>query len=98
MRPGGTVTITYEHEMRVHKASEVGDADDYEDVTLEVEAKIADYHPQRAADLNQPGEPADGGEVEDMTVRLPDGTVMDPIPAELYDHLCTKLTEEHEAS
>lgn len=100
MRRGGTITFMYEYESR--KSAEhllcdppASDADEYVVVQLEVEATIEDWHPQVNPDLNQPGCPAEGGAVTDLTVRLPDGTELNPIPDELYEQLCDKVIEEH---
>ena len=83
--PGGDVDFEWEWERP-----------DGNTVTLQVTATISDYFPAvmylRDGD---PGYPAEGGEVEDLEVLLPDGTKMDVIPAELLSQLEDKAREEH---
>ena len=67
---------------------------DGELIELDVVAKISDYHPPIYRLSNgDPGWPAEGGEVEDMTVRLPDGTELENVPEPLYNSLCEQATE-----
>lgn len=86
MISGGTVTFPYEYE---------NPDNDNEVVELDVEAKIATYHPVILPDLHSPGHPAEGGGVEELTVCWPDGTEMDPIPSALVAELTTRAIEEH---
>lgn len=91
MIPGGSVTFTYEWE-----CEPATEDDEYEYVDLEVSATISDYYPAvRYLRNGDPGYPAEGGEVEDLTVTMPDGTEMKEIPDDLYEALCDKAIEEH---
>lgn len=81
---GGTVNFIHD--------LEVGD----DAIQLDVTAEVSDYYPAvmylRHGD---PGYPAEGGEVESLTVYMPDGSEMHPVPDDLYDTLCDKAEEEH---
>ena len=88
MTKGGAVNFTYMYET-------IDSLDEIEEIELSVEAKITDYHPAVCYQRNGvPGCPEEGGEVEDLTVTLPDGTDMDPIPEALYDALESKAREQ----
>lgn len=86
MSSGGTVTFTYEYE---------NPDNDAEAVELGVEAKVSTCHSGSMPDLHGPGHPAEGGDVEELTVYWPDGTEMDPIPSALVAELTTRAIEEH---
>jgi hypothetical protein len=78
--PGGKISFTYEWEST---------DEDTDSIILDVTVTISDYFPGSFYKNNgDPGDPPDGGEVEDMTVILPDNTAMKHIPDELYDRLC----------
>ncbi len=62
--------------------------DDAEPILLDVSANISDYDPGCMYLRNgDPGYPPEGGEVEDLEVTMPDGSVMNPIPAKLFSLL-----------
>lgn len=91
MTPGGRVNFTYEWEVEP-----VNDDDDGVRL-LDVEATISDYYPAvRYLSNGDPGYPAEGGEVEDLTVTMPDGSELTDIPNELYEALCDRAQEEHD--
>ncbi len=92
MLRGGQVSFTYEWEdLPEEYTGLAGDS-----MILYVSAKISDYSPaMRYLRNGDPGRDAEGGEVEDLEVSLPDGSFMDPIPDDLYDTLCTAAKEEH---
>lgn len=86
--PGGQVSFTYEWDRLDENDEEVC-------TMLNATATISTYHPAVMYLRNgDPGYPAEGGEVEDMEVSLPDGTKLDPIPDELYETLCNQAREE----
>ncbi len=88
---GGSVNFTYEYEAPV--SNEDGD---HECVLLDVTANISDYDPGCMYMRNgDPGYPPEGGEVDNVEVTLPDGSVMATIPDALYDALCGKAHDEH---
>lgn len=85
MIPGGRVDFQFEHQL-----------DDGAVVMLDATATISAYYPAVMYMSNgDPGYPAEGGEVEDMTVFTEDGTEMKTIPDELYDRICEKAQEVH---
>ncbi len=88
MTPGGTVNFTYEWE-REPTAPD----GDHEYIELEVEAKISDYRPMTIGD---PGDPAEGGEVVELTVVLPSGIELVYMTQELRSTLETMAIEEHQ--
>lgn len=56
--------------------------------TVSVCVSVSEYRPAvRYLRNGDPGYPAEGGEVEEITVALSDGTEMNPIPEDLYDAL-----------
>lgn len=60
----------------------------YGDQTLSVCATISAYYPAvRHLRNGDPGYPEEGGEVEDLSVVLPDGSEMHQIPEALYNEL-----------
>ncbi len=88
MTPGGTVNFSYEWEREPNAPD-----GDHEYIKLEVEAKISDYRPMTIGD---PCLPAEGGEVEELTATLPDGTTLSPIPSDIDAILCDLAIEEHQ--
>lgn len=78
MKPAIDVNFTYEW-----------DREDLEDtILLDVSATVSAYYPAVHYLRNgDPGYPAEGGEVEDMVVTLPNGTELSPIPDTLYEDL-----------
>ena len=93
MQRGGDVNFTYEWE-RALLALEEGD-EEYEYVMLAVSAKVGDFYPEvRNLRNGDPGYPAEGGEVEDVEAIMPDGSVLDPIPSELYELLVVAAAEQ----
>ena len=81
MTPGGQVSFTYEIGM-------VG-------TELSVVVKIGPSYPAVIYLSNgDPGYPAQRGEVIDMEVTWPNGTIMDTIPNKLYEALVERAQEE----
>lgn len=88
---GGKVSFSYEWEQ--NPPNEDGES---QYLKVEVEASISDYHPEvRTLRNGDPGWPAEGGEVESLTVVMPDGSTLSPIPGRLYDELVERAIEEH---
>lgn len=99
MIPGGTVSFTYEWQCPIDwmntdqglaLADQAGDT-----VDLEVEATITDFFSSTMADAGGPGTPSEGGDVEDLTVRLPNDDLLSPIPHDLLHDLERLAEEEH---
>ena len=85
MTPGGKVSFTY-----------TGERGEDDEVPIEIEAEISDYYPAVFHLRNgEPGYPAEGGEVEEFTTCLPDGTELQDIPSELNERICELAIEEH---
>lgn len=81
MRRGTDVNFEYEYELPEPDG-------DGETLLLDVSAHISDYHPAVMYLRNgDPGYPAEGGEVEDLTVIGPDGIKWDSIPEALMSIL-----------
>jgi len=86
---GGKFNFTYILE-------EEEDGEDLVEVLLDVSGTISDAHDAVMHQRNgDPGWPAEGGEVEDLTVIMPGGVVMNPIPDELYETLCERALDEN---
>ena len=80
---GTNVNFEYEYELPDADAS-----DDIPTLMLDVSATITDYYPAVMYLCNgDPGYPAEGGEVDDLTVVGPDGVEWDDIPTALQDKL-----------
>lgn len=87
MIPGRSVSLTYEW----FDPSQGGE----DSVALEVEARLSARHPAVYHLRNgDPGWPAEGGEVEELVATLPDGSLLDPIPDDLYDRLADMAEQE----
>lgn len=85
MIPGGRVAFKYEHEWPSGKT-----------VELDVEAEISAYYNGVMYLSNgDPGYPPEGGEVEEMVVRLPDGRELKRWPDALDEALVERAQEEH---
>lgn len=82
--PRGTdVNFEYEYEL-----PEPNGDGEYETLLLDVNAHISDYHPAVMYLRNgDPGYPAEGGEVEDLTIIGPDGVEWDSISEVLMSKL-----------
>ncbi len=79
---GADVNFEYEYE-----PPEDVDGDS-ETLMLDVSASITDYYPAvMYLNNGDPGYPAEGGEVEDLTVVDPDGCTWDDIPHALLAEL-----------
>ncbi len=76
---GTNVSFEYEYEPP---------EDEAETLMLDVSASISDYYPAvMYLNNGDPGYPAEGGEVEDLTVIGPDGITWDDIPHALLARL-----------
>lgn len=77
MTVGGQVVFNYEWESE--------DDDELGYLQLSVTAQVSRSYPAIMYLSNgDPGCPAEGGEVENIEVSLPDGSMLDPIPDILY--------------
>ena len=82
--PRGT-NVNFEYEYELPESNADGE---YEIILLDVSASISDYYPAVMYLRNgDPGYPAEGGEVEDLTVTGPDGLEWDSIPEALLAKL-----------
>ena len=90
MTAGGQVAFTYEWETPPNSPD---DEPDY--IELRVTAQISQFHPAVMHLSNgDPGYPAEGGEVEGIEASFPDGSVLDPIPDDLYALLEKRASQE----
>ena len=83
---GGSVEFDYEWEPP---------QEDAEPIILSVSANVSDYDPGVLSGPPENCYPPEGGEVDGVEITLPDGSIMNPIPDDLYQALCDKATNEH---
>lgn len=91
MIPGGTIEFDYPVTLT---------SDDTEvavmHTVLSVSVKIGDWHPEVRHQRNgDPGWPAEGGEIEELAVRWPDGSLVAPLSDEVIEELVARARREH---
>lgn len=81
------VTVTFTTEIEHY-------TEDCDYVEVQVEASISKFCPATMPGPDGPGCPPEGGEVEELTVTLMDGTPYKCLTTALHDKLCEQAIEE----